>query len=504
MNFRDIFGRTMIVIALFMLTRTMLNWWLQPQEATRFTAPTSMIEQKPLNLEINFAEKAGDKIYAIESIATTYGRMNFSTAGGTLTDFTYVRSMDGRLQEFPVLQASAMVDREQTPLLVGLDTQTPYEYKHVSTTENDENFVLTYRACADAGTITKVFTVSKDKAQIDLELTVDPVKEVTTRIIWPSPAFISDEGACPASSVVIDKRNSFSATIDTSLDLQQGYLKPAVFGAQDKYFIMACVGDEQAFMQRAYYKLVDIRLLSFIESAPIDQKTTWNLSFYCGPKDVEAIDAVDMRLEKALNYGMFSFLSKPLVALLKFLNSYLHNFGLAILVITLLLKLVLLPITFSGDRKMKKMQDYAQKMDYLKRKYKDNPEALKQAQMEMLQSGGMPLSGCLLPLVQLPFFFALSGGLNNSIELYKSSFLWIKDLSMPDPYYILPFLVTMLMLFGGIMQAQGGPRNRMAGIAMGLVFGAFTSAWAAGTVLFIAANVGLHWVQTKLQKIVKL
>lgn len=504
MNFREMFGISMIALSFIMLTRVVTGWLSQPSEVTRFTAPANYAEQKPLNVEVDFADTLQDKEYQIESISTNYGRMNFSTAGGSLSDFTFVRGIEGHSQEFPVLVASKKLGREQTPFLVGLDTQTPYEYTHVSTRKTDNSYILHYRAHSSAGSIDKIFTVHKDKPQIDLAVTIDPKKEVTARVIWPSPAFVPADNECAIASVVFDKRGSFSTQVENKINFEEGYLKPHIFGSQDKYFLFALVKDGDDFGQRAYYKSVDATLLSFVEGASITEKTTWNLSFYCGPKEPTAITAVDGRLEKTLNYGYFSFLTKPLLMLLTMINGYVHNYGFAIIIVTLLLKLLLLPFTLRGEQKMKKMQDYGKKMDYLKRKYHDNPEALKQAQMEMLQTQGMPLSGCLIPLIQMPFFFALSGGLNNSLELHGAPFLWIKDLSMPDPYYILSILVLIFMLFGGIMQAQGGARQRMVGIMVGLFFGAVTTTWAAGSTLYIAANLGLHVVQSKLQQIFKL
>lgn len=503
MNFREIFGISMIALSFMMLTRVITNWFAGPEDTTRFTAPVNAVEQKPLNVEVDFTEGVQNKDYAVERLTTKYGRFNFSTAGGSLSDFTYVRTMDGRLQEFPVIDATHRVDREQTPFLVALDTETPYEYTHIGTTETEDSYILQYRAACSVGTIDKNFTVYKDKMQVDLALTIKPKKEITPRLIWSSPAFKTVEHECAVSSVVFDKRGSFTSVADTKLNFREGYIKPHIFGSQDKYFLCALVGDTDGFAQRAYYKSVDTNLLSFIEAAPITDTTTWNMSFYCGPKELSAFQPVEPRLEKVLNYGMFSFLTKPLLALLTWLNKYLNNYGLAIIIVTILMNLVLLPFTWRGDKKMKKMQDYMQKMDYLKRKYQNDPEGLKRAQMEMLQDRGLPLSGCLMPFIQLPFFFALSGGLNSSLELYKAPFLWMSDLSLPDPYYLLPIVVTVMMLFGGVMQAQGGAKQRMGGIAMGLLFGAVTSTWAAGTVLYIAVNISAHSLRTQVMKLLK-
>ena len=144
-------------------------------------------------------------------------------------------------------------------------------------------------------------------------------------------------------------------------------------------------------------------------------------------------------------------------------------------------------------------------MAYLEQKYKGDKQALEAARMELLQKEGLPLGGCLPLLLQLPFLAALQSGLNNSFELYRAPFiLWIKDLSIADPYYILPFLILVFFLLGGFMSQKGaGARQNIWMILGAVVFMAFTANLSAGLCLCILGNIALHTIQTELQKVIE-
>jgi len=118
-----------------------------------------------------------------------------------------------------------------------------------------------------------------------------------------------------------------------------------------------------------------------------------------------------------------------------------HNYGIAIILVTLLIKLLMAPFTFRSEQGMKERAEFQRKMKYLQEKFKHDKQALASAQAELLRKNGLSgLGSCLPNLLQLPFFIVLGSVISNSIELYKAPFLWINDLSAPDPYYILPLV----------------------------------------------------------------
>ena len=167
---------------------------------------------------------------------------------------------------------------------------------------------------------------------------------------------------------------------------------------------------------------------------------------FIGPKKYDILKQLDQDFVKMINYGVFSLLSKPILKLLKMLYEILKNWGLAIILLTIFIRLLLLPINISSMRSMKKVQKIQPQIAAIKEKYKDDPVRINQETMALMKrEKANPLGGCLPMLLQLPVFFALYSVLGQSIELYKSPFVfWIQDLSYKDPFFILPVSVGAL------------------------------------------------------------
>lgn len=287
--------------------------------------------------------------------------------------------------------------------------------------------------------------------------------------------------------------------------LDSYWILPSIFGSQDRYFIHALVADPQQFTQRGYFKAIDMDSLYSVLEGPTQGSGPWKLSFYCGPKEYAAIVAVDERLEKALNYGWFGFISRPVShIMLDILNKIYHyckNYGLAIIILVLLMRLLLLPFAFSSEKANKERMELQKKMQHVEQKYKGDREALAKAKAELIRKHGMPgLGGMLTMFLQIPLFIALGWVLSNSIQLYMAPFLWIPDLSAADPYYILPILLGLSMLFHA---AVADKSQRVSFIIAALVVGAFTANLSAGLALYIAVSTFAAAGQTWLVRYLK-
>ena len=179
---------------------------------------------------------------------------------------------------------------------------------------------------------------------------------------------------------------------------------------------------------------------------------TWSSTLYAGPTDYENLKALATDVGRGgkyieiINLGMFSFLAKPILVYgLKGLYKYIHNYGWAIIIITIIIKLITWPLQTKSFTSMQKMQKIQPEMKALQEKYKDDKAKLQQEMMLLYRKHGVnPLGGCLPMLLQLPIFFALFAALSRSIELWGASFLWIKDLSLPDNVATLPFSIPFL------------------------------------------------------------
>lgn len=168
---------------------------------------------------------------------------------------------------------------------------------------------------------------------------------------------------------------------------------------------------------------------------------------FAGPKDFDLLQAVDSQMTTVINYGMFAWIAKPLLWLLKFLNGFFHNFGVSIIFLTIIVRLLVLPFNVYSFKSMKAMQKIQPEMQRLRERFKDDPQTMNREVMELMRRSKVnPLGGCLPMLLQLPVFIALYQVLGQSIELYQAPFmLWIHDLSSKDPYYVLPALMAVSM-----------------------------------------------------------
>lgn len=504
---RELVSKALLFAGLTILVNYIGYEWFSKKPASQETFIVQdhvSIASKSSSLEVDFSDVQKEYLKEDIVVTTPHARMTFSSDGGTCTDITFIRTTENKLQEFKIWDASLAVDREQMPFLIALDHKTPYIYNMIDYIDGEHETRVSYQARTDQALITKKFHIAKDKHVITLQVSVDPYKPTLVRIVWPSPYSNQLGDANDTSTALFTQHNKFKSSNKESINFHEGFIKPLTFGSMNKYFAFVMYDDTDHFTQRAYYKLVDHLLLSFLESKEITEKTEWTLSWYCGPKELHALSVVDARLEKLLNYGFFSFLSKPITRLLSFFEIYTGNYGWAIVLVTLLIKLLLLPFTLRGDKKMKKFQESQKKLEYIQQKYKDDPKALEQARLEHLKKHGMGgfVGGCLPQLVQMLIFPGLYGALSNSLELYKAPFIWwIHDLSMPDPYYVLPLLI----LFGFILSLVTAPGKKdiktlMPALGMALVFASLIPSMAAGLTLYICINIWFQSLQALAQK----
>jgi len=188
------------------------------------------------------------------------------------------------------------------------------------------------------------------------------------------------------------------------------------------------------------------------DSNPIvyfDAQQTTNFSGYVGPKEYKTLDTINPMLTNAIEYGWFTFASKPLFLLLSWLHGLFGNWGWAIISLTLIIRATLYPLTYKGMVSMQKMKNLAPKMKELKEKYKGDPQRLNAATMDMYKKhGANPLGGCFPMLLQIPVFFAIYRVLLNAVELQGAPWmLWVQDLSRADSTLVLPILMGASMYY---------------------------------------------------------
>lgn len=511
MNMRDL----VLPISLAFVSVILLNHFFpssSSKESTEstFIAPRERKEYKPLNVEVDFYDQQRVAHRQVTDCDTAWAHVSFSTDGASLDSIDFKRESNGSSTTVRTIFPVADTEREDRCFLVALQYATPFNYTLLSAEENDANYELIYVGGNEDCVIQKLFTIDKHNPRIDLSIEIAPKSghhaPIEPRIFFPAPMMPDLKETDVISSIVIDQNDVFAKTMLSKLNVHSGWFKPMIFGADDRYFIHALTADHHHFAQRAYYKLEDKNhLFSVLEGPAVTETTSWTLSFYFGPKELSAIAAVDTRLEKTLDYsGIFSFLAKLLLFLLNWLYGFVHNYGVAIILLTLLIQLCLLPLTLrNGEEKFKKQQaEYQRELMYIEQRFAGDQERLLAERTALIRKKGLPGLGCLLPLLlQIPIFFALSRVLSSSFELYKAPFLWIPDLSSRDPYFILSVLLVIVML---VQDTSGNPQQRMSKIVMAFVFGAFTSSFSAGLTLYILMGRVFNFIQTRLMHFFKL
>jgi YidC/Oxa1 family membrane protein insertase len=374
---------------------------------------------------------------------------------------------------------------------------------------------LSFRWTSPQGlTVVKTYTLSYDSYRIDLDVQV-----------------INNTAQTLDDNLALDLENRFVHSTDNSSSFQgavlllNGQHKEVAIGKVDKeevmtgkirwgaladtYFMSTVIPlDEQ---QTASLKISkpspEYLKMDFISSplilAPKAEKNI-RYALYFGPRDTRILQPLGLDLEKAVHFGFFDIIAKPLLWVLRFFNGYLHNYGWSIIILTILIKILFWPLTHKSYKSMKDMQKLQPKIAKLREKYKDNREKLNQETMAMYKTYKVnPMGGCLPMIIQIPVFFALYSLLGYAIELRHAPFLlWINDLSAPDRLPIgmqIPYvgngIPVLTLLMGGSMFIQqkmtpttGDPTQAKMMLFLPVVFTFMFINFAAGLVLYWLVN----------------
>ena len=232
---------------------------------------------------------------------------------------------------------------------------------------------------------------------------------------------------------------------------------------------------------------------------------------FAGAKAVDVLESIQSHpggpdLRGIYDFGTFSFIARPLFLWLKWTyTNWINNWGWAIAFLTLVITMALLPLRISSMKSSLRMQRIQPQMKAIQEKYKrysltDPRRADMQKEMQALykKEGVNPVGGCFPLLLQMPFLYAFYAMLNNAIELRQANWLWVHDLSMPDPLHILPIIIIVAMFVQQKSAPQGGmdpAQQKMMAFMGPLMFGAFSWAMPAGLSIYLALSTLLGWAQ---------
>jgi YidC/Oxa1 family membrane protein insertase len=471
---------------------------------TKATPPTTPVS--PAAAEIPSGQPARD----LKVVTDNYVAI-FTTRGARLKSFKFKKyrsSANENSPPFEIVQSAPGV-----PLPLGVRWQAPERFTDdgLVYSVNGQDLVLSGDAKAtlqfqaqtqDGTTISKSLTFSGATYPIQLEVSVKTAAGAT-----PIPEVLltdKSDHTVPNHDAPFE---GFIALVDNKIKRE----KPAEaakghefsgdvswVGFGHTYFFFALVPENGAQHHIAVHQ-EDAALVGAISGpTPTDRYT-----LFVGPKELDTLKSVGKGFERSIDFGYFGFISIPFLYVLHFFHRFTGSYGIDIILLTVLIKLLMAPLTHKSYVSMKQMQKLQPQMEKLKERFKDDKEKLNKEIMELYRRNGVnPLGGCLPMVFQLPVFYGLYSALGTPIELRHAPFLWIKDLSRPD-WQSLPFTVAdwhlgipiLTILMGASMFLQqwmtptaGDPNQRKMMMLMPLVFTFMFVSFPAGLTVYWLVN----------------
>lgn len=376
-----------------------------------------------------------------------------------------------------------------------INGQNNFDIRKISDTEFEGTLVVggmraTKRMVIDPALflIKTTVNVEFDNAQtVQLENNIQGTIEKVDKTLF-LPAYEHQE----LFALTAEKTNREYLTLDTALE-PVSYTATSIAAFNSQYFALATINNSDILPTVNATSDGKVGKLSVVYSTTEPkQKHDIAYDFYFGPKKMELLGAVNESLKELIDYGIFAVIGRPLLAIMKVIYSFFQNWGVAIILLTILVKIVLFPLHMYSIKSMKKMQKIQPRLKEIKEKYKNDPARANQETLALMKAEkANPLSGCLPALMQIPIFIALYSMLGKSFELYKQPFfLWIHDLSIKDPYFVMPILAGGVFFIQQKLTPTTGmdPAQAKVMMFMPIMITAFMLTVPSGLALYMFVN----------------
>lgn len=289
----------------------------------------------------------------------------------------------------------------------------------------------------------------------------------------------------------VDSGDKRDRVVFAKENIEKAWTAARIASVGSQYFTQTVV-DNSAITPEAKAKLdfaskhADLTLVYPVLNRGADFKLDYLA--YVGPKSHTLLTSVDPNLAKVVDFGFFDMIGRQILSMLRWFYSLVGNWGLAIILLTILVRMMVLPFNIYSYKSMKAMQAIQPQIQALREKYKDDQQAQQVEMMRLMKDHKVnPIGGCLPVFLQFPIFIALYQVLGNSIELYQAPFmLWIHDLSLKDPYYILPvFMGVTMFIQQKITPNTMDPAQAKVLLMMPLIFTVFMVSLPSGLTLYM-------------------
>ncbi|MGP1579556.1 MAG: membrane protein insertase YidC [Wolinella sp.] len=365
----------------------------------------------------------------------------------------------GRISQIYLKEAKYLRDTKELALLDPLATLRPLEVRFADSALNAHSRTVRYSADRSSVEIgerpeTIILTQELGKARLTKHLTIYPngrydlsidMGESKERLyLSPGSRPVAESDRFAFSGVVVKESDqTIHTTEDGDAPDKSEVFEGAFFVASaDRYYTSLLYTPKKEGMRVIIGRDSSRNPEPFIEASG-----SLEVSGFLGAKEYHTLKNINPMLTDVVEYGFITFFARPLFLLLDWLYRYCGNWGWAIVLLTLIVRIVLFPLTYKGMVSMQKLKDIAPKMKEIQEKYKGDPQKLQIHMMELYKKhDANPMGGCLPLLLQMPIFFAIYRVLYNAIELKGAEWeFWIVDLSAMDPYFVLPLLMGISM-----------------------------------------------------------
>lgn len=465
---------------------------------------------------------------SIITVSTNSLLVDISTLGGNIVKVSlpkYFAHVDTPEQPFVLINNTQSETYTLQSGLVGENGTDTAGQPQFSTSaqsftlaEGEDSLTVDLVLEQEHASITKRFIFHNDQYWVDVEYIIDNKGDEP----WQGNLYaqIKRDNRVPSTTSGIGMKPFLGAALTTEDkhyakysfdDIQDGDFKTQVtvtggwISMVQHYFISAWIPDPKTVNHYNLRELgtSDLYMLGFISdpiTVPAHSQASISAKFYAGPKDTEALEALSPYLDLTVDYGWLWWIAKPLFTLLKFIQSYIGNWGVSIILLTVCIKAVFFKLSATSYRSMARMRKLSPKIAELKERYGDDRQKMSQETMKLYKTEKVnPLGGCLPMLIQMPVFLALYWMLMESVELRHTAFLWMNDLSVKDPLFILPVLMGFTMWL--TMRLSPPPPDPMqAKIMQFMPVGmTFMFLWfPAGLVLYWVTNNTLSFIQQRI------
>jgi YidC/Oxa1 family membrane protein insertase len=494
-----------------------------PQQPSVLPEHEKSITPLPAESQIPSPTKEISKVNEKEIfVETPLYRAVLSNVGPTIKSFQLKKYRQTTNPDSPLVELVNLDEDSGDFLLMGFDDpsrkiynkyvyQTDVEALHLDS-ESVPREIIFNTVTPEGTSIKQTFRIYADRYAIDHGIDVvnksgDPIRGALyakLRVIPPSKkrGMYSYAGLILLVEDELEKIKIKKTSQEKKLEGQIQWM-----AYEDNYFISAVVPKTPSTYAFTGNLLPSGQLegsytASSVSIAPAAQISSNNI-LYFGPRDLTILKQVGLGLDRAVDFGWANIISKPLLSLLRFFNGFIHNYGVSIILLTILIKIIFWPLTHKSFKSMKEMQKLQPLMAKIRERYKNDKQQMNKEIMALYKTYKVnPMSGCLPLVIQFPVLYALFRLLGSAIELRHEPFmLWINDLSAPDRLFNFPFkipfmsppygipVLALLMGASWILQQKmtptpGDPAQAKMMMLMPVIFTVISINFPSGLVLY--------------------